>query len=84
MCMNFFAVSITWEQIMKTLEAVGFRAVPTSITLETQMDFIRYVSCCSENLSKSLKREFICILKNCTHTFYLSQLHKENKIPLSV
>ena len=57
------------EELMKILEAVGFRGVPTSITLETQMDIIRYVSCCSENLSKSLKGEFICILKNCNHTF---------------
>ena len=57
------------EEIMKTLEIVGFRGVPTSVTLETRMNIIKYGSCCSENLSKSLKGEFICILKNCIHTF---------------
>ena len=39
------------------------------ITLETQMDIIRYVFCCSKNLSKSLKGEFICILKSCIQPF---------------
>ena len=47
------------EEIMNILEAVGFRGVPTSITLEHRMDIIGYVSCCLQNLSKSLKGEFI-------------------------
>ena len=41
------------EEVMKILEAVGFRGVATLITLETRMNIIRYVSCCWENLSKS-------------------------------
>ena len=43
------------EEVMKILEAVGFRGVATLITLETRMNIIRYLSCCWENLSKSLK-----------------------------